>query len=135
MVTKMETSTNKSNARPVLCLETMTVYSSIADASKRLNISAQNISHTCQNKMRTAGGFHWQYVEPVTSKPITPVMCVETGEVFPSVAVAAREKGLGATSILKCIRGQSITAGGYHWVYQYTSKNGETYIGQTGGKR
>lgn len=46
---------------------------------------------------------------------ITPVMCIETGETYISVAEASRKKNIGRGSISLCIKGKQRTAGGYHW--------------------
>ena len=44
-----------------------------------------------------------------------PVVCVETGVVYPSQLAA--EKATGFTGIHKVCRGRQYTAGGYHWRY------------------
>ena len=44
-----------------------------------------------------------------------PVVCVETGEQYPSVKEAERQTGIGNSSISKCLNGKHKTAGGYHW--------------------
>lgn len=45
------------------------------------------------------------------------VLCVETGEVFPSVHEAQRKTGIAQSSISKVCNGKKKykTAGGYHW--------------------
>ena len=43
------------------------------------------------------------------------VVCVETGEVFPSMKEAAKAKGVNAVSIGHVIHGRNKTAGGYTW--------------------
>ena len=44
-----------------------------------------------------------------------PVICVETGEYFPSQLAA--EKATGYSGIHKVCKGQKYTSGGYHWKY------------------
>lgn len=47
-----------------------------------------------------------------------PVVCVETNEVFESVADAARAKDIKSkTNICSCLKGKAKTCGGYHWEY------------------
>lgn len=46
-----------------------------------------------------------------------PVLCVETNEVFKSVADASNWCGSYTTNISKCCSGKRHTAGGYHWRY------------------
>lgn len=45
------------------------------------------------------------------------IRCIETGEVFPMVKVAASTMHIGETSLLQCLKGRSKTSGGYHWEY------------------
>ena len=45
------------------------------------------------------------------------VMNIDTGEVFESVAMAAKSVGKVGTNISACCNGKSKTAGGYHWKY------------------
>ena len=52
-----------------------------------------------------------------------PVVCVETGVVYPSQLAA--EKATGFTGIHKVCRGRQYTAGGYHWRYAAESEKSE----------
>ena len=45
------------------------------------------------------------------------VLCIETGEIFPSVKEASRQLGISNSSISMCCRGKRKSAGGYHWKY------------------
>ena len=51
--------------------------------------------------------------------PKKPIRCVETGDIFPSIASAAREYGLNTSTIssVVCHRPQHYTAAGFHWEY------------------
>lgn len=44
-----------------------------------------------------------------------PIRCVETGEVFDSATIAAKEKGLHIQNISAVCLGKRKTCGGYHW--------------------
>ena len=48
-------------------------------------------------------------------KQFTPVMCVETGEVFESQAAAARAKGIHRQGIANVLAGKQDSAGGFRW--------------------
>lgn len=51
-------------------------------------------------------------------KPPRKILCVETGEVFDSIADAARAKDLKAKSNISAVaKGRAKTYGGYHWQY------------------
>ena len=54
------------------------------------------------------------------------VICIETGERFPSQSEAARTKGISQGNIGMVLRGDRLSAGGYRWVYaeDYDSGNG-----------
>lgn len=69
--TQMET---MSTMKKVQCIETGVIYKSIKDAGRKLNICAENISAVCNQTVRhnskgvkyiikTAGGYHWRFVE------------------------------------------------------------------------
>lgn len=45
------------------------------------------------------------------------VLCIETGEVFPSAHEAERCTGAYNTNIIACCRGKLKTTKGYHWRY------------------
>ena len=47
----------------VRCIETNEVYYSVKYAESQTGISRINISRVCRGKRKTAGGYHWEYVE------------------------------------------------------------------------
>ena len=49
--------------RKVLCVDTGEVFDSALIASQAKNASASCISYCCKGKQRTAGGYHWEYVD------------------------------------------------------------------------
>ena len=52
-----------------------------------------------------------------------PVLCVETGIIYPSAVVAAKSLGMKRGTITHCLSGYAKTSGGYHW--KYIKKEGE----------
>ena len=46
-----------------------------------------------------------------------PVLCVELNVVFQSGYEAGRQTGIPQPNINKCLNGERMTAGGYHWEY------------------
>lgn len=46
------------------------------------------------------------------------VVCVETGENFPSITAAAKSISKDKTTISAVLHGRNQTAGGFHWEYQ-----------------
>lgn len=55
--------------------------------------------------------------QKISEKHSRAVICVETGEVFPSIRKAAEKYGVDDSAIGRCLRGKSKTSAGYHWVY------------------
>ena len=50
-------------SRKVICVETGEVYRSIRQVEIQTGISHSTISHCCNGKGKTAGGYHWKFVE------------------------------------------------------------------------
>jgi len=49
--------------RGIMCVETNTIYNSLADAERKTKISHTHISQVCNNKRKTSGGYRWKYVD------------------------------------------------------------------------
>ena len=45
------------------------------------------------------------------------IRCVETGEIFPSIKIAAEHYGLNSPNISAVLAGKGKTTGGYHWEF------------------
>ena len=48
--------------KQVLCIELNTIFESLTDAEKRTKIRVGNICSCCKGNLKTAGGYHWKYV-------------------------------------------------------------------------
>lgn len=59
-------------------------------------------------------GAHNERISRVMSKP---VLCVETGIVYPSAKIAAELLGIDSSYIGKCCRNPNLTCGKCHWQY------------------
>ena len=107
------------NQRPIKCVETGEIFESITSAAKSIGVSNGAIKNVLFGQNHTAGGYHWEdakvYVKPITQKNSHPVKCVETGEIFESIAAAAKWLKLSRENI-KCSIRKNTRAGGYHWV-------------------
>ena len=49
--------------KQVYCLELDKVFAGVKIAARELSLSAGHISSCCQGKLKTTGGYHWQYIE------------------------------------------------------------------------
>ena len=52
----------KKISKPVKCIETREIYSSAYEAKRKLGITPSKISECCHGKRKTAGGFHFEFV-------------------------------------------------------------------------
>ena len=56
----------KKTSKPVRCIETGVIYPSTKEAGRQIGIANGSISHCCSGKCKIAGGFHWEYVDPIS---------------------------------------------------------------------
>lgn len=52
----------RKKAKKVLCIDTGEIFNSLSAASRTKNTAISYISQCCRGKQRTAGGYHWRYV-------------------------------------------------------------------------
>lgn len=83
---------HKTIKKPIIYVETQKVYDSLS-AVGELGYNKSQVSECCNGKGKTAGGYHWCYVEDynpdtyislILQKDVYPkkVLCVETGKVY-----------------------------------------------------
>lgn len=120
---------------PVLCVTDGKIFKSVTEASEYYEILKSDISACCLGKRKTAKGLVFtysldgtlpQYKEDRRSSDEVrerarqchsiPVLCVETGIIYPSGKDAALALGHpnGKSSVAKCCKNGK-TAWGYHW--------------------
>ena len=61
---RMRLPKRKTNAKPVRCVETDTVYESAAAAERATGVKRNLITQVTNGITKTAGGYHWEKVEP-----------------------------------------------------------------------
>ena len=111
--------------KAVICIETQEIFSSISEASETYK---GDIESCCNKRQKTSCGYHWSFIDdeenlkflnqyigkpksPVQGSKI-PVVCLETGEVLESAAVASRKYHCDVSAQ---IAGKQKTANGWHW--------------------
>lgn len=52
---------NHGAAIKVICIETGVVYDAISTASRATAVCAESIRKACHRKLKTAGGYHWEF--------------------------------------------------------------------------
>ena len=50
-------------SKPVKCLETGVIYASAKEAERQTGINNGNINACCNGERKTAGGYHWKFVD------------------------------------------------------------------------
>ncbi len=118
------------NGIKVRCVELDTIYPTVSEAAKELNLLKANIYKVLHGERNITGGYHWEYVDPELKAKYPPrinkcnhsikprrVRCVETGVEYNSIREAGRIIGINRNSICNCLSGCSQTAAGYHWEY------------------
>ena len=58
---KKKLSQNYPHKKSVYCIELNTVYPSVQECARQLNLYATNITKVCKGKIHTTGGYHFQY--------------------------------------------------------------------------
>lgn len=63
--TKIQKACVEATSKRCICVETKTVYSSMAEASRQTGINSRTIGYVCNKdpRYKTAGGYHWKYEE------------------------------------------------------------------------
>lgn len=117
--------------KTVVCLETRKVYKKAVDAMKDTGSDRNNIIDCCNGLMIESRGLHWAYYDDflnMTQKDIDKklkshtssrrrCLCVETQQVFESIAEAAKQLNVCQSKITLVCRGDRKTTGGYHFEY------------------
>ena len=62
---KLQAASVKATSKPCKCIETNVIYDSAADAQRKTGINARTISYVCNKTgyYKTAGGYHWEFIE------------------------------------------------------------------------
>ena len=58
---RLKAKRDMSNAKTVICLETLEVFDGINEASRKYKIDSSSITKCCKGKYKTCGGYHWMY--------------------------------------------------------------------------
>jgi len=107
----------------VKCLETGIVYNSISEASKITKIPRSKITAVCSGKQKSAHNTHWEYIDtPTTNSSPKKVICLETKEVFNSLAECCKKHNLDLRRLQRVI-GFNKTINGKHYDLYNPNKN------------
>lgn len=101
------------------------VHTLVAKAFVKNKFDGAEVNHKSGDKMdNRAQNLEWctkseniQHAVSVLGRRVRPVLCVETGESFPSIIAASRATGMDPSSIAKNAKGKSSSVRGVHWKY------------------
>lgn len=116
--------------REVICVTTGEIFESASDAGRHFGISQSAISQCCNGKNNRVHGMVFRYTDNqdlvVAHKRNSPkpVLCQETGIVYPTTVAAAKATGAKQAAIWDCCnnRRKAISTGGYTWRYAIESE-------------
>lgn len=90
----------------------------IANSNRGKKRTAEQKAHISCSLKGHKGVKHTQETKDrIASKLSKSITCVETGIVYDSIRGAERQTGINAGGIVKCLKGQIKTCGGFHWEY------------------
>ena len=115
----------RTTAKPVICINTKTIYKSASQAYRQTGIN--HIGDCCNKKIKTAGrdqngyGLIWRWVQQYdpsqnfifiqTDKTIKKVKCINTNKIYNNQMEAYRDTGVEHGSISKCCHKKRKSAG------------------------
>lgn len=114
----------------IRCIETGIEYISTRAAERDTGVPHNNIALVCKGKRKTAGGFHWEYInfelkeqglkirkeiEDNKNNKKIPILCVETNIIYESIREASRQTGISRGGLNAALLKNTSTAHGYHW--------------------
>lgn len=96
------------------------MFDSIKEAAERYGLKSPNISAALSRPQRTVGGFHWTVASDTYTCPVgkrTPVINLDTGELFESINDASRRYNVARRCIGRVCSGERSKAAGYRWAF------------------
>lgn len=120
------------NSRQIINLDTLEVFDSIMDATRKYNLKTINsIYYVCAGKWVSSAGYKWAYYDeylagtnPIRERkptggqaPCEKVINLDTLEVFDSTGDAGEKYNISYKSIWRVCAGKRKTTGGYRWQY------------------
>jgi hypothetical protein len=137
--------------KPVVCLDTMKRYPSATAAAKEIGSSQGNLTMVCNGTRGHVKSLRFAYAEDYDAGNIKEkvsrkgdnypkarsVICIDTGERFPTTISAARAKNTSAGHIVQVCKGKRGIAGGLRWAYMedYEANRLPQFRSMEGGPR
>lgn len=112
----------RTNGIAVVNVETGEEYRSALQAAKAIGVKQHLIISCCEGWRENAGEYHWRYKDKEQAqykgKHAKPIVCVDTGVIYPSTSEASKQTGIRRDKITDCLKKRRDDADGFHWVYK-----------------
>lgn len=86
-------------------------------SKQKMSISKKGKSLSEEHKRKVSENHYYKGKFGVEHNRSISCLCVETNQIFGSIREAEREMNIDRSTIIRCCKGKSYTAGGYHWKY------------------
>ena len=88
-----------------MCLETRQIFKTAAEASRQMNIHHGHITEAANGKLKTAGGYHWQWCIDISLYP-NAIYCLELDKMYLSYNEAKNEDHFSGTFLSRAFKDQ-----------------------------
>ena len=105
--------------------ELIRTFESVEEAAKETGVESGHIPKVCRGERKTAGGFHWKFVNPddvQTNKPLKFTKIQQWSfhgktliQEFDTLREASEKTHTDRSGISKCCKGKGRSAGGFKW--------------------
>lgn len=105
--------------------EIIRMFGSIEEASHKTGADGSHICKVCKGERKTAGGFHWKFVQGEDVKTNKPLRFTKIQQwsfdlttliaEYDTITEAAETVKSNKSTISKCCKGKSRSAGGFKW--------------------
>lgn len=98
----------------IRCVETQEVFKTAAEAGRQMNIHSGHITSVANGKLKTAGGYHWEWCLELSFFP-NALYCLELNKLFLSFNEAQREEHFSGVKLSKKFKesGKQFSYAGY----------------------
>lgn len=110
----------------IICLDDLKIFNSIKSAANFYGVPSSKICLCCKGINSSTKGLRFAYLEDyncgnlpqfVNKTIIKPVICIETGVYYPSLAQAGKNYGTSSRRIGEVCSGKKASYNGTHWRY------------------
>lgn len=100
-------------------------FGSVDDASGESGSDGSHITKVCNGRRKTAGGFHWKFVNPddIETKTLIKFTKIQQWSFdlktliaeYDTISKASEKTGVDSSHIGRCCKGKGRSAGGFKW--------------------